>query len=1043
MAVTLAIENLAKSYQIPILRSIELTIDAGGLVCVLGPNGCGKTTLLRIVGGMEPPTAGRVLIGGTALAPGLPHTHRIGVVFQEDRLLPWLTLADNVALVLKPLQASTQVRRAIARRYLEFVGLRGFERYYPNKVSGSMRQRAAIARALAIEPEILLMDEPFGALDAQNRRIMQREVKRIWEETGKTVLFVTHSIEEAVLLGTTLVMLSARPATVRAVIDNDGHEDAAKWSDRLHAMITEEVYRQQALDDGVQPTASVATVVKRHVRGRARMRYTGQPVKRLEDPRLLTGRGTFVDDLRLPDMLYAAVLRSPHAHAAIAAIKTLRARRRPGVVAVLTAKDLAGAVRDIPPRTTPELEGVRVPEHPVLARDKVCYVGQPVAVVVARERYLASDVLELIEVDYRPLPALIDPLEAAREDAPPIHPEFGSNVAMRVRVGRGDLPAAFAQADVVVRGRYDVPRLSPAPLEGRGLVASYQAAADLLTLWTSTQVPHKVKTYLGRLLARPPRHLRVVAPDVGGGFGQKVEVWPEDLALSYLAMALGRPIKWVEERRENLLAYHGRGHAAEAEAAVRRDGTILGMRFRIVADLGAYFLTSTPGPPINAAQRVAGPYAIPTMAVECLGVLTNKPPTGPYRGAGGPEGAFFMERTIDLIARELGLDPVEVRRRNFIPPEAFPYTTATGLTYDSGAFQPALERALELAEYADVRQRQRARGPQEPLLGVGVATVVKASGGRGEMRHSLARTRVEPNGRVQVYTEVSPHGQGTATTFAQIAADALGVRLEDVQILHGDTDMLPAGQGTFASRGLTIGGSAMYLGLQELRRHLARLAARFLECPPEEIVFADGKVFDRRYPEQALPFSQVALAAHRPESLPPGVTVGAESLTPFTLPDNAFSFGAHVVVVEVERDTGAVRILRYAAVHDCGRVINPLLAAGQVHGAIAQGLMPALAEAMIYSPAGQPLSGTLLDYAVPVAADLPDIRLDLRETPSPTNPLGVKGIGELPTVAAPVAVANAVLDALSSLGIRHLDIPLTPEKLWRAMQRAGDPTAPA
>jgi len=592
------------------------------------------------------------------------------------------------------------------------------------------------------------------------------------------------------------------------------------------------------------------------------MSYVGQPLKRFEDPRLLRGQGTFVDDLHVPDMLYAVVLRSVHAHARIHAIDASAARRLPGVVQVLTAEDLVGKVKDIPPRPTPELEGVSVPEHPVLARDKVCYVGQPVAVVVAHDRYLARDALDHIEVDYQSLPPVMDPWDAAQEGAMPIHEGFGSNVAMRIREGRGDVQAAFAQADAIIRGRYDVPRLSPAPMEGRGLVAQYQPEADLLTLWASTQVPHRLKNSVQRLLMRPPRQMRVIAPDVGGGFGQKVETWPEDIALSYLAIALGRPINWVEERWENLLAYHGRGYGAEVEAAVKRDGSILGMRFRIVADVGAYFLTATAGPPINAAHRVAGPYAIPTMEVECLGVLTNKPPTGPYRGAGGPEGAFFMERTIDLIAHELNLDPSEVRKRNFILPEDFPYRTATGLIYDSGDFLPAFERALELAEYDSFRQHQRARGSQQSLIGIGVATVVKASGGRGEMKTSQARISVEPTGHIKVYTEVSPHGQGTETTFAQIAADELGVRVEDVQVLHGDTDMLPAGQGTFASRGLTIGGSAVYVGLREARQKMARIAARFLECPSEAIVFQGGRVFDRRYPDQTLTFSQVAAAAY-------------------------------------------------------------------------------------------------------------------------------------------------------------------------------------
>ena len=767
------------------------------------------------------------------------------------------------------------------------------------------------------------------------------------------------------------------------------------------------------------------------------MSYVGQPIKRFEDPRLLTGQGTFVDDLHVPDMLYAVVLRSVYAHARIHAIDASAARRLPGVVQVVTAQDLVGKVKDIPPRPTPELEGVSVPEHPVLARDKVRYVGQPVAVVVAHDRYLARDALDRIEVDYQSLPPVIDPWDAAQEGAMPIHEAFGSNVAMHIWEGRGDVQAAFAQAEAIIRGRYEVPRLSPAPMEGRGLLAQYQPEADLLTLWASTQVPHRLKNSVQRLLMRPPRQMRVIAPDVGGGFGQKVETWPEDIALSYLAMALGRPIKWVEERWENLLAYHGRGYGAEVEAAVKRDGSILGMRFRIVADVGAYFLTATAGPPINAAHRVAGPYAIPTMEVECLGVLTNKPPTGPYRGAGGPEGAFFMERTIDLIAHELNLDPSEVRKRNFILPEDFPYRTATGLIYDSGDFLPAFERALELAEYDSFRQQQRARETQQSLIGIGVATVVKASGGRGEMKTSQARISVEPTGHIKVYTEVSPHGQGTETTFAQIAADELGVRVEDVQVLHGDTDMLPAGQGTFASRGLTIGGSAVYVGLREARQKMARIAARFLECPSEAIVFQGGRVFDRRYPDQALMFSQVAAAAHRTEGLPPGMEPGLECLVSFMLPENPFGFAAHIAVIEVDRATGEVQFLRYAAVHDCGRVINPTLLAGQVHGAIAQGIGPALTEAMTYSPDGQPLTGSLLDYAILSADEVPVIHLDIRQTPSPTNPLGVKGIGELPTVAAPVAVANAVMDALAPYGIWHLDLPLTAEKIWRAMQRGS------
>ena len=765
------------------------------------------------------------------------------------------------------------------------------------------------------------------------------------------------------------------------------------------------------------------------------MSYSGQPLKRVEDPRLVTGKGSYVADINLPGMLFAAVLRSPHAHASIRSIDASPARDLPGVVAVLAGKDIVGAVKDIPARRVEELGDVRVPQHPILPTDKVCYVGQAVAVLVAQDPRIAKDALELIRVEYELLPPIVDPLEAAKPESKPIHDWLGSNVVSRYRVGRGDLDSSFAQADCIVRGTYHVPRLSPAPMEGRGLVARYEAETQLLTLWASTQTPYKLKDHLGSLLSRPPRDIRVLAPDVGGGFGQKVEIWPEDVVLSYLAILLERPVKWIEERWENLLAYHGRGYHADVEAAARKDGSVLGMRLRMVADLGAYCLTSTLAVPVNASHRAAGPYAIPDMDVECLSVTTNKPPTGPYRGAGAPETAFFLERTMDLIARELKLDPAEVRRRNFVPPDAFPYTAATGLTYDSGNYAPLLDRALELADYSGYRRAQAQRGSEDPLIGVGVAAALKAAGGPGGPgRKSVARIIVEPTGEVKVYTEVSPHGQGTETTFAQIVADVLGVDLDDIQVLHGDTEMLESGQGTFASRGLTVGGSAVYLSAQDARRKMALIASHTLECPPEAITFQEGKVFDSRDPEKAMAFSDVASAGHRPDQLPVGVEAGLEFPAAFNLVDAAFGFGAHVAVVEVDRDTGAIKFLRYAAVHDCGRAINPKLLEGQVDGALVQGLGPALAEAMVYSPEGQPVTGSFMDYAMPIAEEMPATIMDIVETPSPTNPLGVRGIGELPTVAAPVAVTNAVVDALSQMGVDHLDAPLTLEKIWRAIQ---------
>ncbi len=764
------------------------------------------------------------------------------------------------------------------------------------------------------------------------------------------------------------------------------------------------------------------------------MTYVGQRMKRFEDPRLLKGGGSYVDDMTLPGMLHAVVLRSPHAHARILSIDSSAAMDLPGVLAVHTWEDLEGVVGTIPPRVRADLKGAKVPEHPVLAKGKVCYVGQPVAVLVAEDRYVAKDGLDLIHVEYEILQPVMDPLQAADDSPVIIHDDIGSNVAVRHWVGRGDMKEAIAQADRVVRGTYDVPRLSPAPLEGRGLIALYQPEEQLLTLWSSTQAPHKVKRFLAIVLNRENLNVRVVAPDVGGGFGQKVELWPEDVAMSYMAIVLERPIKWVEDRWENMLAYHGRGHSGEVEAAVKNDGSILGMRARIVADVGAYFLTSTQGPPLNAAHRFNGPYAIPTMDVECLVVNTNKPSTGPYRGAGGPEGAMFMERTVDLIAKELDLDPVDVRRKNLIAPDAFPYATGTGLTYDSGNYEPVLDRALELGEYSSFRLAQQQRGSQEPLMGIGVSTVCKASGGQGEMMTSSARVRVEPSGQVKVSTEVSPHGQGTATTFAQIVADELGIRPEDVELLHGDTDLLPTGQGTFASRGLAVGGSAMYEGVQEVRKKISVIAGRILDCSPEDIILQDGKVFSGADPEKAMSFSEVATAAQNPESNPPGTEPGLDFLVSFSLPNNPYSFATHVVVVEIDQDTGELKILRYAAVHDCGTIINPKLLDAQVHGAIAQGLGQALSEGISYDSDGQPLAGTFMDYAVPFMEDMPLIALDNKVTPSPTNPMGVKGIGELPTVASPVALSNAILDALYAAGVRHIDTPLTSEKIWQALQ---------
>jgi aerobic carbon-monoxide dehydrogenase large subunit len=768
--------------------------------------------------------------------------------------------------------------------------------------------------------------------------------------------------------------------------------------------------------------------------------YVGLPVKRFEDSKLLMGRGSFVDDIKLPDMLHAAVLRSPYAHARIRSVEISAARDLPGAVAVVTGADIAGVLPDIPTRAMEDeraVDALYPPAHPLLAKDKVCYVGQSVAIVVAQDASVATDAAERIAVDYEPLSPILDPHVAVREDAPTIHDILGTNVAMRVRQRAGDLEGTFAGADRVIRQRYEVPRLAPAPLETRGVVASYQPQGNLLTVWNSTQAAQRVKHYLSHMLNWPEQTLRVIAPDVGGSFGIKDCVFPEDVLIPYLALHLGRPVKWVEERRENMLAYHGRGMSLDIEAAVRRDGAILGMRVHVVADIGAYFLLTTSSAPFNAVRRITGPYHIPAVDLDLLGVVTNKPPTGAYRGTGSPEAAFCLERTMDLIARDLGLDPAEVRRRNFIPPDAFPYQSAAGLTYDSGQYSQGLERALELVDYAGWRHKARQRKPHEPVLGIGLATITKSSGAAGDHRIESARVTIEPSGQITVYTGISPHGQGNATAFAQLVADELGVHPSQVQVRHGDTAIVPFGEGTSASRGLIVGGSAIYTVLQEARQTLTQLAAQVLSCAAEDVCFEDRLVFNRQQPETQMTFAQLATAAYAGELLPVGIDSGLDFSARYTLPNAPISFGAHAVVVELDRDTGEVRILRYVGVHDCGRIINPKLVEGQIIGGIAQGIGQALSEGMVYSEEGQPLTGSLLDYAIPKAQDMPEVILDTLETPSPTNPLGAKGIGSVSTVPPPAALANAVVDALSSFGVRHLDTPLTAERIWRAMQGVG------
>ena len=758
------------------------------------------------------------------------------------------------------------------------------------------------------------------------------------------------------------------------------------------------------------------------------MIYLGRSIKRFEDARLVIGDGVFIDDIKLPDMLHAAVVRSVHAHARIRSINVVDAIELDGVVEVLTGADLAGKLPDLPirPMGDRSVDEFNPPEHPVLAQDKVCYVGQPVAVVVAKNPYLARDGAELVTVDYEPLIPVVNPVDAANEDVPVIHPHLGTNVAMRSVQEGGDIEKAFAQAAHIVRQRYEIPRLAPSSMETRGVIGNYDASGDLLTVWDSTQAPNQIKRYLAQMLGRSEESIRVVAPDVGGSFGIKDCMFSEDVLMPFLALRLQKPVKWVEDRQENLITYHGRGMSLDVEVAVDKKGVILGISASILADIGAYFYFTTPFPLFNAARRITGPYDVPAVRVDLLGVITNKTPVAAYRGTGSPEAAFCIERTLDLIAKDLGLDPAEIRRSNYISKDAFPYKSCTGNMYDSGDYLLALDRALELVEYSAWQEKIKQRRPGDPYLGVGLATFIKSSGAGGEHRVESARVRIDSSGQIDVYTGVSPHGQGTETTFAQIAAETLGVDPSQVRVHHSDTAIYPHGIGTSASRGLIIGGSAVQLALEEAREKLAGFASKIFSCPAADIKFSDGEVFDLHHPDTKIPFEKLA-----------AMETGLDFEHEYTLPQSPVSFGAHAVVVEVDQDTLALKILRYVGVHDCGQIINPMIVEGQIHGGIAQGIGQALTESIVYSEEGQPLTGSLMDYALPRSTMIPDLTLDTIDTISPTNPLGAKGIGSVSTVPSPAAIANAVMNAISPSGVRHIDAPYTPERLWRAIREHG------
>src|SRR5215467_13398517 len=771
----------------------------------------------------------------------------------------------------------------------------------------------------------------------------------------------------------------------------------------------------------------------------------GARIHRREDPRLIRGDGQYIDDFVRPHAAYAAVVRSPHAHARIRSIDLTDATKAPGVVAVLTAADFKkvltpGATHGVAPAFVPEKH--TVPERFPIAEKEVCFQGEPVAVVVADTKYHAADAAELVRVDYEPLPAVMDIEKALEADSPRAHEGAPDNLGWDLTFSP-DAEAAFAEADVVVKHRILQQRLAPTPMEARGILAEWRDADQTLTMWLSSQSPHFTRLWVGGAMGIPENRLRVISPDVGGGFGSKICAYPEDYLVPAASRILKRPVKWTETRTENLQnATHGRGQIFDVEIAGNRDGKLLGLKITQYLDAGAY--VGTFGSFQACACLLPGAYEWKQVASRTVGILTNKVPTDPYRGAGRPEATHLVERMVDLFAAEIGRDPADVRRKNFI--QEFPHTNPFGLVYDSGNYNGSLEKALKLAGYEDFRREQEEARSKGRYLGVGLSTWIEICGfgpsaGTAPATGGLALTesahvRVYPTGSVNVYVGTHSHGQGHDTTFAQIVADDLGVPYEMVELHHGDTAEGPAfGYGTYGSRSLAVGGMAVLSASHRVRDKAKRIAANMFEAAEEDVVFDQGHFYVKGSPETRKAFGEVAFAAYG-AGLPEGMELGLEAVAYFDPPNFVWPFGAHICMVEVDADTGSVEMLKYIAVDDCGNVINPMIVDGQIQGGIVQGVAQALFEEVVYTDDGTLRTGTLLDYGVPTASEIPPLTLDIPDTPRPTNELGVKGIGEAGTIAASAAVINAICDAVAPLGIKHVDMPASPDRLWKQIQEA-------
>jgi carbon-monoxide dehydrogenase large subunit len=782
-------------------------------------------------------------------------------------------------------------------------------------------------------------------------------------------------------------------------------------------------------------------------------RLVGAAVKRVEDPRLITGAGRYLDDLKLPGMAHVAILRSPYAHARIRSVDTTRAAKSPGVVGVFTGKDFE-QLNPLPCAWQATGAENHVVTPRALEIDKVAFTGAGVAAVVAETREAAEDALELVEVDWEPLEVVVDAERALEDGAPQIHETAPGNVVMDWSCG--DAEAAdrgLEDADVVVRQRLVNQRLIPNPMEARGAAADYDPGTGSYTVWMTSQCPHVMRLLMTAFVfGIPETKMRCITPNVGGAFGTKIFLYPEYVLMAALAEKIGRPVKWIETRRENYTATtHGRDHVSYLEIGAKRDGTLTALKVRTVANLGGVLSTIAPGIPTTLyARMLSGAYRIPAIHCQVLGVYTNTGMVDAYRGAGRPEATYLVERAVDLVAHELGLDPVDVRRRNFIPPDAFPYDPGilAGLSYDSGEYEGALDRALELVDYKGFRAEQAEARKGGRYLGIGFSTYVEICGvapsawigtggqGWGAGLWESANVRVHLTGKVVVTTGSKSFGQGHETTIAQVVADELGIPLEDVTVEHGDTLGTPFGYGTYGSRSAAVGTVAVYNALQRIKHKARRLAAHMLEADVEDVSYEGGRAFVVGSPETGKTIQEIAAAAAVGYDLPPGEEPFLDDTSYYDPPSCTFPFGTHIAVVEVDAETGEVALRRYVAVDDVGRVINPLIVDGQVHGGIVQGVAQALWEGAVYDENGQLQTSSMTEYAVPKAEFLPSIELDRTETLTDVNPLGVKGAGETGAIASTPAVVNAVMDALAPLGILHVDMPLTPERVWRAIEQA-------